>query len=250
MWNMGENPMNETAQCSERQDPVGTFVGRKDAPTRRVGSFTVGIALVAAGVVILIKLFYPAFDFSFACKFSPLILIGLGIELILSQFHLKQFHLKLDFFSIFLSLILIAASGFFMTIPLFWETFGPPAEQITLQIENQAREELQEALQDQLQIERLHLQTAGNYWTAAAIDTPENLPLRIQITFSGPYSDPQAFAQDCQRALKGISKTDLLADCIILENRQGSVYQLRLDEPFRLDFSLKQLCTMVTAEEN
>ncbi len=50
------------------------------APVRRVGTLTLGLTLVVAGILMLVSLFYPQIDLSLALKLSPVLLILLGIE--------------------------------------------------------------------------------------------------------------------------------------------------------------------------
>ncbi len=51
---------------------------------RRVGTFTLGMVLVAAGVVMLVSMISPRLDLRWVLKGSPLILICLGIETLLA----------------------------------------------------------------------------------------------------------------------------------------------------------------------
>lgn len=53
-------------------------------PQRRVGTFTLGIVLVAAGCGMLVSLLWPAFEIGWLLKASPLILVALGVETLLS----------------------------------------------------------------------------------------------------------------------------------------------------------------------
>lgn len=53
--------------------------------THRVGAITAGISLVGFGIVFLLQQFM-ALDFVFIIKFWPLVLIGLGVEVIASTF--------------------------------------------------------------------------------------------------------------------------------------------------------------------
>ena len=46
---------------------------------RRVGRFTLGIALIASGLVLLATMFWPGFDLFTAIKFAPVILILIGV---------------------------------------------------------------------------------------------------------------------------------------------------------------------------
>lgn len=48
---------------------------------RRVGSIAFALVLIAAGVLLIVYQFVPQFDLLKILKFSPVILIALGIEM-------------------------------------------------------------------------------------------------------------------------------------------------------------------------
>ena len=51
---------------------------------RRVGTFTLGVVLVTAGILMLVSMFWPQLNWEWALKCSPLILIGLGVETLIA----------------------------------------------------------------------------------------------------------------------------------------------------------------------
>ena len=53
-------------------------------PQRRVGTFTLGVVLVAAGLAMLASLLWPRLEIGWILKASPLILVALGVETLLS----------------------------------------------------------------------------------------------------------------------------------------------------------------------
>lgn len=53
-------------------------------PQRRVGTFTLGVVLVAAGLGMLVSLLWPQVEIGWLLKASPLILVALGAETLLS----------------------------------------------------------------------------------------------------------------------------------------------------------------------
>ena len=57
---------------------------RSDVPCRRVGTFTFGVVLVAAGLAMLASMFAPQVDMTWALKLSPLALVSLGVEVLLA----------------------------------------------------------------------------------------------------------------------------------------------------------------------
>lgn len=81
-------------------------------PVRRVGTITFGIVLVVSGCAMLLSMFFPKLDLKFLLQASPLILISLGIETLLSARKSEQ--LKYDWVGMILCcLIVCTALGLF-----------------------------------------------------------------------------------------------------------------------------------------
>ena len=53
-------------------------------PCRRVGTFTFGVVLVAAGAAMLASMFFPRLELTWLLWLSPLALISLGVETLLA----------------------------------------------------------------------------------------------------------------------------------------------------------------------
>ena len=53
---------------------------KHDIPSRRVGTLTMGVVLVASGCAMLLGMFFPKLDLTFLLQLSPVILISLGLE--------------------------------------------------------------------------------------------------------------------------------------------------------------------------
>ena len=51
-----------------------------DRPARRVGTLTMGLTLVTAGVCMLLSMLFPALEMELVLQVSPVILISLGLE--------------------------------------------------------------------------------------------------------------------------------------------------------------------------
>ena len=54
--------------------------------THRVGTITTGISLIAFGIMFLLHLFVDSISYELIFKLWPVIMIGLGIEVLLSSF--------------------------------------------------------------------------------------------------------------------------------------------------------------------
>jgi hypothetical protein len=73
---------------------------------RRVGTFTTGIVLVMFGVLFLLRLVYPSFNYLRIASMWPVVLIILGIEIIVSYLINKQEMMKYDFGAIIIIILL------------------------------------------------------------------------------------------------------------------------------------------------
>ncbi|MDO5602303.1 MAG: hypothetical protein Q4G07_05985, partial [Oscillospiraceae bacterium] len=71
---------------------------------RRVGSFSAGVFLILFGIGVLLCMFLPQPmpALSFLSRFSPVLLILLGGELLFTHFRAKTTPVRVDGFSIFL----------------------------------------------------------------------------------------------------------------------------------------------------
>lgn len=82
---------------------------------RRVGSVTCGASLIVFGILFLLSSFLQELDYSFILHFWPVILIGLGTEMLAAThqcLHDENCTLKYDRGAIFIMIILMFfASG-------------------------------------------------------------------------------------------------------------------------------------------
>ena len=77
-------------------------------PQRRVGTFTLGIVLVAAGTGMLVSLLCPQMEIGWLLKASPLILVALGVETLLSA--RGGGRVKYDWLGMILCFLLVGAA--------------------------------------------------------------------------------------------------------------------------------------------
>lgn len=77
---------------------------------RRVGTVTMGFSLIIVGLAMSYSLFFPQTDFLFLAKFSPLILVGIGLEVLAASFCNKSGQFQYDWFSGFICFLLIVFS--------------------------------------------------------------------------------------------------------------------------------------------
>ena len=81
----------------------------KPQPLRRVGSFTLGVCLIAAGIFFLLAYFVPGVDWKLMLKIAPAAgLILLGCEVL--YFAARPQRWKYDFLSVLLCIVLMVSA--------------------------------------------------------------------------------------------------------------------------------------------
>ena len=91
-------------------------------PSRRVGTFTLGVVLVVCGILMAVSMFYPSLDLTWALKDSPVILIALGIETLLAAKGGGK--VKYDWVGMILCFLLVCAALCLYAIA-WWLMYGP-----------------------------------------------------------------------------------------------------------------------------
>lgn len=84
---------------------------------RRVGTVTVGVTLVVAGCAMLAKLFWPNLELLWLLRFSPAILIGIGVETLFAS--RSNSRLRYDWAGILLC-FLTGCAGLAMTVAAWY----------------------------------------------------------------------------------------------------------------------------------
>jgi len=82
--------------------------------SKKIGVFTLGISLVVFGVLFMVRVFAPWFDFVRVLQFWPVVLILLGIEVLVSALLPRKEGdpaIKLDAASIILLFVVLFLAG-------------------------------------------------------------------------------------------------------------------------------------------
>ena len=136
------------SMCEQPIPAQGTRqVPQTDAPvravrTRRVGTFTCGVALVLTGLAIGIYLIWPRFDLLFFFRLCPLLLVLLGGELLAASFSRSELRIKYDFVSMVLCLVIGVAALVLSIIPVAVRWISPDHLAVQQQITAKADEEI------------------------------------------------------------------------------------------------------------
>lgn len=104
-----------------------------------VGRITLGLALIAVGLLVTGSLFFPNIPFLTVAKFAPLILVVLGAEILIGAMRNPGRNVKVGFGLIVLCLILIFGAVTAGVLPGVWEAYGPGRWQEQERMEEQVK---------------------------------------------------------------------------------------------------------------
>lgn len=181
---------------------------------RRVGTLTMGLALVAIGVLVLISLFIKSFDLIWVLRFSPVILIFLGIEILVASFQNKE-KLQYDGLSIALSIILIVGTLLTSVGVQAYDTFVSRAGEIRA-AERKVEEDFGVVLQGVAEIESYSASSNGNgvLYMVDGETAPDFVNYHVEVSAS---DTPQAFVQKARTVLAAMGQSDLIRGRIWIE---------------------------------
>ena len=258
---------NETQQTSEQtqnayhQPPIYNeptpnyyYPNAVDEPkkVRRVGTLTMGLALIVTGVVAIVGLINPNFNFVFFAKFSPLILVFLGIEILIGSFAGKNTKLKYDFLSGFVCFMLICASISVIILVPIAQHYGfrdYDSNRISAELDN-----IYVASLSGLPVSSLGTEVYINGYvddtSKLTIDSlrPQD-HVRVTIQVLGNFTDKAAFAAQCKPILDKIIPLGTRHKEIYLHSipnaDKGTIYSVRLDDSLSAVISVENLALMV-----
>ena len=250
------NPMEETAQPEMQADrpqgapqPRRAQKMRQERPkVRRVGFFTLGIALILTGGCIAASMILPDFPLFTVAKLAPLVLVALGVEVLWANARKGDAQLKYDLLSMFVCFVLICASMGAATLPILLRYYGPDREYTERRLEQELEEQLNEKLPDGIVLDgysyvNLNRMEFDREMTLADLKT-EDL-VRVNLTLAGAYADENAFAEACAQMLPALR--ELGVDQVDFQSENGDdQWELQIGGPFQMNASAQELAVQVT----
>ena len=228
-------------------------------PRRRVGSFTLGLCLILAGGAMLLYYFWPGFDFLLAAKLSPLILVALGVEILLTSFRPEE--RRYDFLSVFLCLFLMAATLMVSLIPSLWDFLGPRHQALENSLSAQLEEDYYQRLKGgPVQSLSVQLSLGYNSQPDSIRQLEPGDTLGVSVSLSGPYESAEAFTEDCRQVLDVLRGEDAPLDWVDFEApapedtspsseeeeyAEITTVSLFLSGPYQLDWSAQEMLAQV-----
>lgn len=268
-----QNKSRNTEQDAAVQPGAKRPAPRRDVPRRRVGSLTLGVCLIAAGIFFLCYYFVPGFGWQLALKIAPAAaLILLGCEVLF--FARRPEHWKYDFMSVFVCLVLIAGCFCLSLLPKVWDEVDPARQQNAMKLEKEYTEQVYAQIKEdapQISVQDVSCDVYL-YTNVDSLDDVEadNGHLELRLALFGPYKTAKAFAEDCRALADAVLHCGKKPDQLVIicdpqdkpENTlesgtlsQTEAYTLTLSGPAQLDWTTEQMesCTSVQSlldEEN
>ena len=183
----------------------------KQPPLRRVGSFTLGVCLIAAGIFFLLTYFVPGFPTQPVLRIVPAAgLVMLGGEVLF--FAARPGHWKYDFWPVLICLVLMGGCFCLSLLPVVWDELGPERNQASMKLGQEYTTEAYDKIKQTAPDVRVKDIRGNAYLYSSKTETLRDVNagngyLSLTVELFGGYDSVQAFAQDCR------SVTDAVQQC-------------------------------------
>ena len=188
----------------------------KQPPLRRVGSFTLGVCLIAAGTFFLLTYFVPGFPTQPVLRIVPAAgLVMLGGEVLF--FAARPGRWKYDFWSVLICLVLMGGCFCLSLLPVVWEEISPQRRQTELRLGQEYTVEAYDRIKTAAPEVRVKDIRGNAYLYSSKTETLRDLDagdghLSLTVELFGDYDSVQAFAQDCRRVTDAVQQCSALPD--------------------------------------
>lgn len=183
----------------------------KQPPLRRVGSFTLGVCLIAAGIFFLLTYFVPGFPTQPVLRIVPAAgLVLLGGEVLF--FAARPGRWKYDFWSVLICLVLMAGCFGLSLLPVVWDELGPERNQASMKLSQQYTADAYAQIRKSDPDAPVKDISGNVYLYTGAVKTLEDIDggsgyVTLDVELSGSYGSAEQFAQACR------SMTDAVQQC-------------------------------------
>lgn len=183
---------------------------------RRVGSIAFALVLIAAGVLLIVYQLVPQFDLLKILKFSPVILIVLGVEMLYYSAR-PDLKVKFDWLAMLGTAFTLCIVGTAALLPLAISEWNPASDYARNRIESQKADAMYSALTadpalkaklNSLNVEvRFFHEADGDYTLQSGDDCI------LYAALQGPYADAETFAADCMAVMQRAADDGLGFTC-------------------------------------
>ena len=232
----------------------------KQPPLRRVGSFTLGVCLIAAGIFFLLTYFVPDFPTQPVLRIVPAAgLVLLGGEVLF--FAARPGRWKYDFWSVLICLVLMAGCFGLSLLPVVWDELGPERDQASMKLSQQYTADAYAQIRKSDPDAPVKDISGNVYLYTGAVKTLEDIDggsgyVTLDVELSGSYGSAEQFAQACRSMTDAVQQCRPQPDTLIFawspDNDPGQSltagtlqrveqYTLELDGIAQLDWTAEQM---------
>ncbi len=217
---------------------------------RRVGTITMGMALICFGGLLLAGFLFPNVEYLSILQFSPVILIVLGVEILIQYFLRKGRQLKYDFLSGFVCIVLIGASLAMSVIPMGSQYFGPSRHNRESELRDKLYQVYGEKLSGFDNIYSLDMNLKLRYTAHPEQITVETLTaadyLSLSCYLSGEYDSAESFVKDALPVLRKMQSAKIpLSRVSFHGDTNQKNFDLYLDNSFAMNLSPEKMAKKV-----
>lgn len=180
--------------------------------TRRVGTLAFALVLILAGVLLMVYQIMPGFNLLQIVKFSPVILIVLGVEMLVYSTK-PDVLVKFDWLAMLGTAFTLCVVGAAALLPIAITEWGPVRNNAISRIESEKVDALYSALTADPALKAKTDYCRVSVWFNH--DTGSNYTLQsgddciLNADLTGPYADAEAFAADCMGIMQLAADNDL-----------------------------------------
>ncbi len=180
--------------------------------TRRVGTLAFALVLILAGVLLMLYQIVPAFNLLQIVKFSPAILVVLGIEMLVYSTK-PDVLVKFDWLAMLGTAFTLCVVGAAALLPLAVSEWGPARSSAISRIETEKVDALYSALTADPELKAKTGYCGVNVWfnhgAGGSYTLQSGDDCVLNATLTGPYADAESFAADCIGIMQLAADKDL-----------------------------------------
>lgn len=228
-------------------------------PVRRVGTLTMGLALIVVGAVLCALHFGKQQTLLLtAFRLSPLILVALGGEVLYAAVRGKNARLKYDFLSMFVCFVLIVAAFAASCIPLVVEYAGPARQAAETRVSQALSDAVYERLKGNPDVVDINFHVYLTYQDSYdAVRTGDDLKagdwVSVTADLNDDFADAAAFVAACRPVLdavraQGLPGMTLYCSTNGQPGRDNTRYALNISGAYMPEMTDAQLADHVTEQ--
>ena len=180
--------------------------------TRRVGTLAFALVLILAGVLLMVYQLVPRFNLLQIVKFSPIILVVLGIEMLVYSAK-PDVLVKFDWLAMLGTAFTLCVVGAAALLPLAVSEWGPARSSAISRIETEKVDALYSALTADPELKAKTGYCGVSVWfnhgAGGSYTLQSGDDCVLNTTLTGPYADAESFAADCIGIMQLAADKDL-----------------------------------------